>query len=407
MTSISSKTNAGLGFFMATGIFLNVFIPKGGFYLGSLPLTWGYLYLAPVFLWNIANLFFVGRLSILRLIAFLSCLPFLAAVAWTLGFRGDDDFGSTIALFVSFGFVPLLIYIALDSRLSKETVEKSLRYAAAGFVYVAAFGIVMFAIAAITRSPPDIPFITTGGGADLTSLDRNNDRGAFFKLTSTFNNGNIYAVCALMILPLVARFEAGWKAILIEVSLILTLSRTAWAGLLLYEFGYLIWFARGRNAVLRSAVIIGVALTAIIFALFVILQNDFAFLFDPNLGGRISTFEDMGGIYPFSLGVFDGIREIVYVSILDKFGYLGLAAFLLAMIAPIACRIMQNRPLDLTERSIAFGMFLYLALCWSDGAILLIPVMLFYWSLASCLLAPEPCADAVRRETFAANSVTA
>jgi hypothetical protein len=388
--------NPGLGFLMATGIFLNVFVPKGGFYVGTLPITWGYLYLVPVFVWNFINLFFVGKLSASRLLAFAACLPFLGVAAWTFAVQGTGDAGATIALFVGFGFMPLLLYVTLDSRLSAEEVETILRYVAVGFVYVAVLGMAMFAVAAITQSPPDIPFITTGGASDLSSLDRNNARGAFFKLTSTFNNGNIYGICALMVLPLVAQFQPGWKAFLIKISLVLTLSRTAWAGLLLYELGHLVWIARGKDAILRSLAIIGLAITGILVVIFVVLKNDLGFLFNTDLGGRVDIFENMGQIYPFTLGIFDGIREIVYVSVLDKFGYLGLAAFLLAVFAPFISRYIQNRPLRPTERSIIFAMILYLVLCWSDGAILLIPVLFFYWGLASCLLAPEPQSDGGR-----------
>jgi hypothetical protein len=245
----------------------------------------------------------------------------------------------------------------------------------------------MFVATAIAHSALDIPYITTGGGGTLTTIDRDNARGDFFKLTSTFNNGNIYGVCALMALPLVTRFQKRWKSSLVKLSIILTLSRTAWVGLLLYEFGHLIWFARSRGEIARSLVIISLALVAIIAALFFIIESDLGFIFDPTLGGRDDIFDGLAHIYPFSINPFEDVREIVYVAMLTDFGYVGLAAFLLAMFAPFACRLLDSRPLDQTEKTILFSMVLYLALCCSDGAILLIPVMLFYWGLSSFLLA--------------------
>jgi hypothetical protein len=379
--ALTSRLGAGLSF----GIILNIFLPKGGFYAAGLPLTWGYLILMPATVWGVIGLFFRGHVGAIRLLAFSSCLPFIGIAALTLYANGAEQLSFVIALFVTFGFLPFALYIALDDVLPREKVEVALRFVAAGFFYVALWGIVGFVFAAAVKTPLDIPFITTGGGSELSSIDRNNLRGDLYKLTSTFNNGNVYGVCCLMLLPIVANFMPRWKTNIVKLSILLTLSRSAWAGLVFYEIGHAIFVRRKRGA-LKYLLVMLAAVAVLVSLVLYALGTDTTFLLSTDLGGRLHIYEDIGEILPFSVQRFDTIYEIVYPSILGKFGYLGLGAFLMAMLAPLWLRYITPRPFDDLDRSIAFGMIIYLMMCWSDGALLYIPSMLFYLSLATSLL---------------------
>jgi hypothetical protein len=383
---MQSLETSRLGFALGLGIILNIFLPKAGVYAGGVPLTWGYLFLLPATLWGTVALFFHGHLSMGRFLAFVCTLPFAAVAALTVASNGAEQVSFTIALFVTFFFLPFCLYVAFDDFLPREKSETAFRFVAAGFVFVAAWGILGFFFAAFSKAPLDIPFITTGGGSELSSIDRNNWRGALYKLTSTFNNGNIYGICALMALPIVSRFQSRWKTSIVKLSILLTLSRTAWAGLIFYELGHAV-LVRGRRDVLKYLLIVLSVGAALVSILLTVLGTDTAFILSADLGGRLHTYENIGTILPFSPNPYGTIFEIVYPSILTNFGYLGLAAFLLAMLAPFWLRHIDPRPYDTTDRSIILGMTTYLLLCWSDGALLYIPSMFFYLSLATILLA--------------------
>lgn len=389
MADSATGTSTKLGFVLGLGIVLNILLPKGGFYAGGVPLTWGYLFLFPTTVWGTIGLFFYGRVSMARIIAFVSCLPFVGVAALTIGANGALQPTFVIALFVSFGLLPFALYIAYDEYLPREKIEVAMRFAAAGFFIVAVWGIIGFVFSAITKTPLDIPFITTGGGSELTSADRNNWRGALYKLTSTFNNGNLYGVCALMILPIAARLQPQWKVNIIKLSIVLTLSRSAWAGLIFYEIGHATFIRRRKGAL--KYLLAALTLVAILLGLMLmLLGTDTAFIFSTDLGGRLHTYENIGELLPFSVRMYDDIDEIIYPSVLSSFGFLGLGAFLLAMLSPLWLRYLDPRPYNDLDRAIVLGMATYLMMCWADGALLYIPIMFFYLSLATSLLAnPE------------------
>lgn len=385
MSASDASPSSKLGITLTLGIILNIFLPKGGVYAAGIPLTWGYIFLAPTAAWGVITLFFSGRVTAARLIAFASCLPFVGIAALTLASNGADQTSFVVALFVTFTFLPFALYIAFDNFLPQEKIENALRFASSGFFFVAIWGIIGFVFTAIFKTPLDIPFITTGGGSELSSIDRNNWRGEFYKLTATFNNGNIYGVCTLMLLPVIAKFQPRWQTNIVKLSIFLTLSRSAWAGLVFYEIMHVIFVRRQRGAVKSLVLVLSVTAT-LVAALIYMLGLNMAFLFSTDLGGRLHTYENIGEILPFSLQIFDNIYEIVYPSILTKFGYMGLAAFFVALLAPFVLRYLAPRPIGDLERSIMLGMTMYLMMCWADGAMLYIPSMFFYWSLATSLL---------------------
>lgn len=375
-----------IGLALGLILVLNFFLPKGGFYAGGVPLTWGYLALIPAAVWGTISLFFHGHLTMGRVIAYACSLPFIGLAVLTIISNGAQETSFAVALMVTFGGLPLILYIALDNYLPRQTIEILSRFVAAGFFLVAVWGIIGFVFTAITKTPPDIPFITTGGGSGLSTTDRDNWRGALYKLTATFNNGNIYGICALMLLPMVAQFLPRWKSNTVKLSILLTLSRSAWAGLVFYELGHAI-FVRRRAGTLKYLFAAFVIVALLLSLLLYFLGTDTSFLLSANLGGRLHTYQDIGEILPFSTRTFESIDEIVYPSILSSFGYLGLAAFLLTMLAPFWLRYLDPRPYDDLDRAIMLGMLDYLMICWADGALLYIPSMLFYLALATSLLA--------------------
>ena len=231
-----------------------------------------------------------------------------------------------------------------------------------------------------------IPLLTANlHDADIIELTKCIARGDFFKLISTYNNGNIYGICLLMILPYYQIIEENrWKKRLLKLSLILTLSRTIWVGLFISEImtQFFIHPLNRRTLIkLLSRWGIFIGLVGIIIYY---LGYNVSFAFDPTLGGRINQFKSIEETSWFGQSPFAGFQEIVYLSVLKNFGLFGLFSFILSMTAPLAIYLAACKT-SLHKKGLLAGLFLYLIISCSDGAILLIPVMAFYWFISGLL----------------------
>ncbi|CAN5269787.1 hypothetical protein BH20GEM2_BH20GEM2_09960 [soil metagenome] len=372
-------------------IFLLVF-PKGGIRAGGIPLTWGYVALGllslsfPLALWRGLP----WKVSPLRLLTVGLLLPFQLVVLAGLLVNGYEHPGFAVSLFVTFFLIPLAQVLLLGIHLDRIDTGFLLRLVRWGVLLVAVYGIFLFAYKLATGRFIEIPLLTVNAG-DLGTLEttKNIDRGGIFKLISTYNNGNIYGISLLMLLPLYALMERSWvRTGLVKFSLLLTLSRTVWAGLLFYEVVQRLFVKRlslrGVAVFLTSLVML---VAGVLYTLD-FMRVDVGFLFDPRLGGRIRQWGVLETATLLPRASFDGILEIVYLSILDTFGVLGLVTFLVAMTAPILLWAAGAISSGATayKRALVAGQLLYLFVATSDGAILYIPVMAIYWFLVSLLL---------------------
>jgi hypothetical protein len=228
-----------------------------------------------------------------------------------------------------------------------------------------------------------IPLVTSNVD-DEGNLDKFNDRGGISKLTSTYNNGNIYGVSLLMLMPLYFFVEVNKLCrIILLLSLVLTLSRTVWLGILFYHF-IKIFDSNLTNKIVISFSIIG--LLSAMFVTMSVIVLDMGFILDANLGGRAESLDFK--ISLFSVTPFTAIGEIVPLSILRDFGIVGLISFMFLMLLPVLLwyiRWMPNSKSDY-KKSIVIGLVIYNAIMFSDGALNYIPVMLFYWFLVALLL---------------------
>ena len=232
----------------------------------------------------------------------------------------------------------------------------------------------------------EIPFLTTNYN-DYGELEKKcNDRGFVFKLISTYNNGNIYGICLLMVFPLYRLLETSkWRKSIAVLSLILSFSRTVWAGLIFSEMIFAC-FVLKKNIFLSLILPLVFSIMAIISITY-FFGFDFTFLYDQTLGGRTGQLEVFETLSLFPTRSFEGIMEIVYLGILSNFGILGLFSYLIAMIYPIVLT-MSFTSISPIHRSILCGLINYLLISFSDGALLYVPVLVFYWFLSSLMLRP-------------------
>lgn len=370
--------------------FLLVF-PKGGVKLAGIPITWGYVALALCAAWLPAALLLGRSLRVRtdRLVALAALVPFQAVVWIALLANGTNGVGFAVSLLVTFFFIPVMFVLVLGMQLDRIRLGFLFRLLRWGVLAVAVYGIFLFFYKLGTGRFIEIPYLTVNAG-DFGELESKYiDRGGVFKLISTYNNGNIYGVSILTLLPLYAWLErSGVRTSVVKLSLLLTLSRTVWAGLVFYEVVHRLYVRRmsARSvATLLGALLL---LAAGVWYALRLMEVDVSFLLDRNLGGRIGQLQALERATALPQARFEAIGEIVYLSVLENFGVVGLVCFLVGMAAPLALHLAGAVPFAASryKRSLAAGLGIYLFVAMSDGAILFIPVMAFYWFVASLLL---------------------
>jgi hypothetical protein len=362
-------------------LFLLVF-PKGGFKIGPIPLTWGYLLLTALSIVSMFRSHF--RCHTQRLNAFLLTLPFQLICMFSFLAYGIGDFAFSLSFILSFFFFPWVFFIFFSEFIESLDLTFLFSLLRKGVFFVAAYGVFLFIFKKVTGQFIEIPFLTINfhdfGTIDLKHINR----GTVFKLISTYNNGNIYGICILMFLPLYLFLErSSWKKTIVILSLILSLSRTVWIGLLFSELTTAL-FASKKPAYSR---LLGGLFSAClaIFAILYYFEFDISFLFDRNLGGRSEQLQALYAVTIFPDKPFCGIWEMVYLSVLSNFGIIGLFSYLLCLCSPILLTLIRS-PISLPHKRLLCGLANFLFVSISDGALLYIPVLVFYWFLSSLSL---------------------
>jgi hypothetical protein len=369
-------------------LFLLVF-PKGGIKIGPVPITWGYVLLA------LTSFFLILRGRFLltreRTLVLFSLLPFQAITLGSFFINGAGYASTVIAFITTFFALPWIFLGILSSAMERVNFDLLFSMMRRGIFFVAVFGIFLFLYKTVTGNFISIPFLTTNyHDIDTFETTKSIARGELFKLISTYQNGNIYGLCILMLLPLYAFIEPSpFKKYIVILSLLLTLARTVWIGLFLY---ILLEKFYNNRVTAKSILLFAFQSTLFLLILELILfalNHDIFFLFDATLGGRVGQMDVLSEWTLFPSKEFDLVFEIVYLSMLKDFGLIGLLTFVLAITSPLILYKFSFAGSSPIKKSISAGLFIYLILCCSDGAILYIPVMAFFWFLSSLLLAKQ------------------
>jgi hypothetical protein len=381
-----NKKNKLISLFSFLILTFVIFLPKGGIKIQDLPITWGYLFLG---ISSFLGIFFIlikkVRVSTIRLIVYCAILPFHLLLILYFLFNGYTDLNYLIALIISVIIIPTCFIVILgpiyDFYLSEEYIFNIIKK----YIFlVSVYGIFLFIYKLVTDKFIVIPYITINASDYGDLEDKYINRGGVFKLISTFNNGNIYGVSLLMLLPLYCYLEKSkYKRLIVKFSLILTLSRTVWIGLILYELiNIKISLKKFVFKMMSLLIIFG----GVYFSLH-LMSKDVTFFFDSDLGGRIDQFSVLNDIHMISTIQYEKIREIVYLSILKYFGIFGLLFFLIGFISPILFTL--NKWHNQIRQAIIKGLFIYLVIAMSDGALIYIPVMAIYWMLVTVLISKK------------------
>ena len=228
---------------------------------------------------------------------------------------------------------------------------------------------------------------------------KNIARGTLFKLISTYNNGNLYGVSTLILLPLYLQLEPRrLRRGVVRVALLLTLSRGVWVGMIVSEllsitlqllrtmqhFPILFLGAARRR-------IVTIALTlffAVISALFSrISVGLLQFFFDKTGGNRIGEIYAATGASLLPEQPLYGFAEILYASAAQYWGWASLVAFTLIMVSPVIVLLWDQSLLHSPiQRAALKGLMIYIVMAGIDGALDFIPVMAFYWFVYAVFL---------------------
>lgn len=369
-------------FFVA--VLLLVIIPKGGFKVAGVPITWGYLYLGLLFILSIIIIVNKYKFAVnsKHYMCYLATLPFvLFFTIHLLIFGYEGTFGNLIAFYISFVFLPFLFYIILGNFLTKINGDYIQNLIAKSVFWIAVYGIFLFVYKQVMGHFLEIPYITVNA-ADLGELARSkfNQRGSVAKLISTYNNGNIFGVCTLMLFPVFYnKTRSKFKILIVILALILTLSRTVWIGLIFY---FLIVY-RNKLLQLAKVYLLGALLLFVIGSIIMTRYFQYGslqgFILDSNLGGRILQIRKVNEITLFGSRAYTIIDEIVYLSIFRQFGVIGLLLFCVSFFAPVYIFLHTKN-----NNFIYFmGVLTYLFVCLSDGCMLLIPTLAFFYFICT------------------------
>ena len=399
-------------------IFLVLF-PKGGVKLAGAPLTWGYLVLAvtavPALVYRM--LFLPLRMNAMAMAAMASVVPFELVFLYSYKANGYATLEYLISLLVNFFALPFLFLFVYPMYFPAMNRGRFVRLFCGCVFWAAAYGIFLFFWRPLTGHLIEVPLLTVNladyGQIELT---KHIARGAFLKLISTYNNGNVYGVATLLLLPLYSLLERSRaRRLTVRLALLLTLSRTVWAGLVVEQLlslarpviEMMLTFPRvNLQRAMKPILFVAGTAMAILAALFAS-SYSLSFLFDPTLGGRLGEIASLGSSTWLPSLPLNGFAEVLFASALTNYGYVGLATLLLLFLFPVA--LVVARPAlvrDPVRNAAAKGLVLYVIVASSDGATNLIPVMAFYWFVYAVMVSGLPGgAAAVKRMPVASEYV--
>lgn len=393
-----------------------VLLPKGGSRLGGVPLTWGYLLLMATAAGAcvVRLLAMPLRFSRRALVVVFFLLPFQLLSLYAGRFYGVSNPPFTFATFVGLAALPwifLLVFAPFFSLLDGDRLAHWFRTCV---FLAAAWGIFLFFFRPLSGHFIEVPYLTVNA-SDYGELEntKNIARGTLFKLISTYNNGNLYGVATLLILPLYLQLEPSrWRRLTVRCAVLLTLSRGVWVGLIVSEMlSILLQLLRTvrhfpvlvLGAAKRRLATIGLTLLfAVAAALFSrISVGLLQFFFDKTGGNRIGQFQAAGTANLLPEQPLYGFGEVLYASAAQYWGWTGLAAFTLILFSPVLLLLWDQSVLNSPIRRAALkGLMIYIVMAGIDGALDFIPVMAFYWFVYTVYLygwpgSPGPAARTV------------
>lgn len=380
-----------------------VLLPKGGSRLGGLPLTWGYLLLMGVTPFALAMRLLLMPLRVPGRVLIVTFLltPMQALFVYAGHYYGVSNPPFAFSTFVGLFALPWIFLLVFGPFYPMLDGRRLAHWFCVCVFLAAAWGIFLFFLHPVTGHFVEIPYLTVNA-SDFGELEttKNIVRGRFYKLISTYNNGNLYGVATLLLLPLYLQMESSrLRRLVVRIALMLTLSRTVWAGVILNELFSLGLALLGQaktfpvlylGAARRRFIAVIATLGLIVIALgFTGIQSGLLlrFLFDPTGGNRIAQVQVLTDTTLLPSHALYGFGEVLYASAAQYWGWAGLFAFTLIMVSPLIMLLWDPGALQSPLRRAALkGLVIYIVMAGVDGALDFIPVMAFYWFVYAVFL---------------------
>ena len=320
-------------------IFFNIWFPKAGIKLSGIPLTVGNVFLAITFFFWTMKKVMNRRMKINKSGYILIILMLYSLIKYLLIGGFVKNIGYIIPLVV----YPLMFIIAYDTIDTKEKLQKVIKVICFGFFFICiyallqyVFGIEKICVPGLTVNLSDY---TTYGANWYLQKNNNNSSGIGTKIISTFQNGNLYGVNALLIYPIVYGYlKKENRSFLMYVSLalfvicvFLSLSRSCWLGIVLFMlFGIFLESEKNKNSLYRKAIIILMCLVLV----------EVSFKYFPSISGRtegltevLNNFSQYKYIFIWFIGSNGFIEnvglayEMTPLALLVQVGIIGIVLF--------------------------------------------------------------------------------
>ncbi|MDE8653182.1 O-antigen ligase family protein [Novosphingobium album (ex Liu et al. 2023)] len=362
-------------------IVLNVAIPKAGIAFGGTPLTFGYLALLGLTPLGLIFIVQQSRISSVAAANFLyGYVPISAFALFKLMYLGSNlVLVAFIGILLVFPAIMLLIYAPIVDCLTDRQIGTTLKWS---IRFAVAWGLFNFALYAVTKRIIEIPYLTVNP-LDLGNIyEKNNARGELMKLVSTYNNGNLFGVCLVMLFPVYAYFEKSRSFLgACCLAIVCTLSRTVWFGFLgLVLIMTLLGLIRaGRPAFW----LVGAGLLIVGSALVPLMGWTPMKVVQPTIGGRIVYWQELV-LSPFGTPEVR-VREVLYAGLLQSFGIVGTCVALIAFLFPVVYAIAKIPSLNPLRRSAFAGIAAYLLMAFSDAAFIYPPTIVIFLFMVTLL----------------------
>ena len=362
-------------------VLFNVGIPKAGVAFGETPMTFGYLAFLGFAAFGFIFVIKHSRISFAATANFLFGFVPIGTLAVVKLLYGGSSYGLLLytLILLIIPAIMLLLYTPVLESLSEKEIAKPLVYCVR---FTVAWGIMNFLIFAFTQRLIEIPYVTVHPLDVGEIYQKNNRRGILMKLVGTYNNGNLFGVCMLMLFPIYFYFEKSRLFLAAAcMALLLTLSRTVWFGL------------AGLSALMVMMRLIrigkpwiwltGAALAAIGIALLPLMGWTPDRVVEARMGGRMVLWDQLV-LTPIGAGDVK-VKEVLYASLLQSFGIVGTLSAVIAFAFPVVYGLARLSELSALRRSALCGIMTYLFVSFSDAAFIYPPTIVIFMFVVTML----------------------